>query len=327
MFVSSLPLLWTIACLFGVLTIGTLVRVFMLRGAEFETAQSHLKSVRTWWALALSMAVALLLGKVGVVVLLAIAGIQTLREYLQMIGWKRVGTPSAVVVFVSVPFYYAFVLFGHVEWLRSAAPVAFLLGLGAVRAVLGFVEDFIRTTAALIWGLMLFVYCLSHASFLLTLPAQTEPWVGNIGWFMYLVLLTEINDIAQALVGRRYGRIKIAPRISPNKSLEGLLGGIAATIVVAVILAPWLTNLVQEGSRVFGVLCAMLSGLLIALFGFLGDINKSGIKRDSGIKDSGTILPGQGGMMDRIDSLTFSAPAFYYFLQSILPIIDKVSST
>ena len=69
--------------------------------------------------------------------------------------------------------------------------------LGALRALLGLVEDFIRITAALIWGLMLFVYCLSHASFLLTLPTQTEPWVGSIGWFLYLILLTECNDIAQ----------------------------------------------------------------------------------------------------------------------------------
>ncbi len=321
MFVSSPPLLWMIACLFFALTIGTLVRIAMLRGAANEMAQSHFNSIRTWWALAALLTIALLLGKAGVVGLLAIAGILSLREYLQIIGWKRVGAISAALLFVSVPLYYAFVLLDHDEWLRSAAPLAFLLVLGSLRTLLGMVEDFIRITAALIWGLMLFVYCLSHASFLLTLPTQTEPWVGNIGWFLYLVLLTECNDIAQALVGRPFGLTKITPRISPNKSLEGLLGGIAATIVLAIALAPWLTNLMQPGSGIFGVLYAMLSGLLIALSGFLGDLNKSGIKRDAGIKDSGTMLPGQGGMMDRIDSLTFSAPAFYYFLQSILPVI------
>ncbi len=321
MFVSSPPLLWTIACLFLALTIGTLVRIATLRGVASESAQSHLNSVRTWWALTALLTIALLLGKSGVVAILAIAGILSLREYLQIVGWNRVGTLSAVWLFVTVPVYYAFVLFGHVEWLRSAAPMAFLLSFGGLRALLGLAEDFIRTTAALIWGLMLFVYSLSHASFLLTLPTQTEPWVGSIGWFLYLILLTECNDIAQALVGRPFGRTKISPRISPNKSLEGLLGGIAATIVLAVTLAPWLTNLMQDGSGTKGVLCAMLSGFLIALFGFLGDLNKSGIKRDAGIKDSGTLLPGQGGMMDRIDSLTFSAPAFYYFLRSVLPLI------
>ena len=74
----------------------------------------------------------------------------------------------------------------------------------------------------------------------------------------------------------------------------------------------------HERARTAGIVLAMLAGLLIALAGFLGDINKSGVKRDVGVKDSGTILPGQGGMMDRIDSLTFSAPVFYYFVRTLL---------
>ena len=321
MFIPSQPLLWTITGLYGALAVGTLARILMLRGVPFETAQIHRKSVRTWWVLAISLTIASLLGGVGVVLLLAIAGTLSLREYLQIIGWKRVGTTTAVSVFASVPIYYAFVLCGHGEWLRSAAPVAIVLGVGTIRALLGMTKDFIRVTTGMIWGLMLFVYCLSHASFLLTLQESSEPIVGTVGWFLFLVLLTECNDIAQALFGRRFGRTKITPHISPNKSLEGLLGGILTTILLAVLLAPWLTNLMPNRSGIYGVLCAIMSGLLIGLFGFLGDINKSGIKRDVGIKDSGTMLPGQGGMMDRIDSLTFSAPAFYYFLQVILPLV------
>ena len=275
----------------------------------------------TWWALAVSLSIAAILGNLGVVLLLAIAGIQSLREYLQMIGWKSIGTPTAVLIFALVPFYYVLAIFGYDEILRSAAPVAFLLVLGGCRAWFGLIENFIRITAACIWGLMLFVYSLSHAYFLLTLPFLGEPWVGNIGWFLYLVLLTESNDIAQALVGRRFGKTRITPRISPNKSLEGLLGGIVASIMISVILAPWLTTMMQQRSWNAGGFLAILSGLLIAIFGFLGDINKSGIKRDVGVKDSGTMLPGQGGMMDRIDSLTFSAPAFYYFVQFLQKVV------
>lgn len=318
MLVPSTPLLWTLACLFTVLTVGTIVRIAMLGGVVNSSAQSHLNSSKTWWALAASLAIASILSEAGVVVLLAIAGILSLREYLQLVGWKTVGSPTAVVVFASVPIYYAIALYGCDQGLLSTAPLAFLLVLGALRAWLGLIEDFIRTTAAMIMGLMLFVYCVSHAYFLLTLPASTQPWVGNVGWFLYLVLLTETNDIAQALVGRRIGKTKITLLISPNKSLEGLLGGIVLTMTLAVLLAPSLTTLMHEQSRAAGIVLAMLAGLLIALSGFLGDINKSGIKRDVGVKDSGTILPGQGGMMDRIDSLTFSAPVFYYFVRSIL---------
>ena len=94
------------------------------------------------------------------------------------------------------------------------------------------------------------------------------------------------------------------------------MGGIIVTVVLAIVMAPWLTSL-MENSWVTGVLLSVVSGIVIAIFGFLGDINKSAMKRDVGIKDSGTLIPGQGGMMDRIDSLTFSAPAFYYFVKAV----------
>ena len=319
MFGRASPLLWTIVCLFGALAIGTLVRTWMLRGHSNAASQLHFKSATTWWVLAFVLACSLLCGNVGVAILLMTAGILSMREFLRIVGWKLVGGPTACAVFALIPLYYVILLYGYEENLRSAAPFVFLFVIGSLRAVLGLVQDYVRTTAAVVWGLMLFVFCLSHAYLLMTLQRQPEPWVGMAGWFLYLVLLTESNDIAQALVGRRFGRHKISPHISPNKTMEGLFGGIAVTICLAVILAFWLTNWMQKGTLTSGILLSVLSGLLISICGFLGDINKSGIKRDAGIKDSGSILPGQGGAVDRIDSLTFSAPAFFYFVQSISP--------
>jgi phosphatidate cytidylyltransferase len=169
------------------------------------------------------------------------------------------------------------------------------------------------------WGWMLFVYGLSHAYFVVAESETIEPAVGRVGWFLYLVILTETNDIAQAIIGRRFGRTKITPRISPNKSLEGLLGGILVTTSLAILLAPWLTTLMHHrGALATSVLQAMLSGGCISLLGFFGDINMSGIKRDAGVKDGSRLLPGQGGIIDRVDSLTFTAPAFYYFVQAIV---------
>jgi phosphatidate cytidylyltransferase len=319
MLVPSLPFLWTVGCLFGTLTLGTLVRVWMLHGVSVETAQSHLNSIKSWWALSLVLVVALFIGDVGVAVLMGSVGILSLREFLKIVGWQRIGAPTTWAVFALAFGYYALLLCGYEEWLRSSAPFAFVLAVGTIRASLGLIEDYIRITSAMIWGLMLFVFCLSHTYFLLKLPDIPEPWFGRAGWFLYLVLLTECNDIAQALIGRRFGQTKIVPRISPKKSLEGFLGGLSVTMILAVILAPWLTSLMTERSWSRGILATLLSGVLISVLGFLGDINKSGIKRDVGVKDSGTLLPGQGGMMDRVDSLTFSAPGLYFFVQSILP--------
>ena len=317
MFMPSQNLLWVFAGLFALLSLGTIVRLALLRGLPDNGSQSHLKSVRSWWALAILLSVAVLHGNVGVAFLLAAGGMLSLREYLKIIGWEQVGPQTAYVIFAIVPIYYALLSFGHTEDAPSVLVLASIIIIGAVRASLGLVDDYIRITASALWSIVLFVYCLSHAYLLLTLPGLPAPWAGKFGWFLYLVFLTEANDIAQALIGRSFGRTKIAPRISPNKSAEGLLGGIITTTTLAVLLAPWLTSFMRS-SWVTGVFVSVLSGLLIATFGFLGDLNKSGIKRDVGIKDSGTILPGQGGMMDRVDSLTFSAPVFYFLVKTAI---------
>jgi len=256
------------------------------------------------------MSRATLMGKFGVILLLATAGVVALREFLKLIGWQVLGTPTINVLFALISIYYILVWFGFGEVVRWTAPFAFLIAIASIRSLSGLMEGYLQTTAGSLMGLMLFVYGPSYAYFVTTISETHEPAVGAVGWFLYLVVLTEGSDIAQALVGRATGKTKIIPHTSPNKSLEGLLGGIVVTVGLAVAIAPWLTTWTLSTGWT-GVCLAILSGLLISIFGFLGGTNISGIKRDAGVKDGSTLLPGQGGMMDRIDSLSFSAPAFY----------------
>ena len=158
------------------------------------------------------------------------------------------------------------------------------------------------------------IYGLSHSLFLFDVSSVHEPLVGSAGWFLFLVLLTEMNDIMQAIVGRKFGKHKVTPHVSPKKSLEGLLGGLVASVVLSVFLAPFLTTLLVGRNLMFGIGLAVSAGILISLAGFLGDINMSAIKRDAGVKDGSTLLPGMGGVIDRIDSLIFTSPAFFYFV-------------
>lgn len=179
-------------------------------------------------------------------------------------------------------------------------------------------KDYIRITAGMFWGAMLMIYGLSHSLFLFEVDSVDEPLVGTAGWFLFLVLLTEMNDIMQAVVGRKFGKHKITPEVSPNKSLEGLVGGVVSTVALSIALAPWLTTLTLGVSKIHGVSLSVVAGILISLFGFLGDINMSAIKRDAGIKDGSSLLPGMGGVIDRIDSMTFTGPAFYYFVVLVM---------
>lgn len=297
---------------------GTLVRIVALRGATADLVRSRLDSLRTWWILAVVMALAVLFGPAGIAALLAIAGVLSLREFIALIGRDMTGRFTAIVIFAIVPLYYVTAVWGSHELVRQVTPVVFLVILGALRASLGLVPGYIRTTASMFWGLMLFVYGLSHAFFLMEVATDVEPCVGQVGWFIFLTLLTETNDIMQAITGRRFGKTKITPRVSPNKSMEGLLGGMAATVTLAIFTAPCLTTLTAGRSLTTGIGISVASGLLISLFGFLGDINMSAVKRDAGVKDGSRLLPGQGGMIDRIDSLTFTAPVFYYFVRFVI---------
>lgn len=311
-------LLWVIAGVFVALTGGTLVRIVALRGASDVVAQSRLASLRTWWVLAGLLALAAVVGKAGVAVMLAIAAAASLKEFVALVGRENTGLRTAAVVFLLIPAYYIPALSGYHDLMLQLSPMAFVLILGGMRSWLGLKQEYVRTTAAMVWGLILFVVCLSCALFLFDLSLASEPPVGHVGWFLYLILLTEFNDIMQAITGRRFGKTKITPQVSPNKSLEGLFGGIFSTMLLAAASAPWLTTFCEARSPVAGILISLASGLLISVSGFLGDINMSAIKRDVGVKDGSTLLPGQGGMIDRIDSLTFTAPVFYCFVRFVM---------
>jgi phosphatidate cytidylyltransferase len=152
---------------------------------------------------------------------------------------------------------------------------------------------------------MLTVFSISHMAYLLVLPLQGNPIAGGAGLLLYLVFLTQINDIAQFCWGKAFGHSKIVPKVSPNKTWAGFIGGIITTIVLAMAIARYLTP--------FSLFHAGCIGLLIAVAGFIGDITISALKRDLGIKDSGTLLPGHGGILDRLDSLTYTAPLFFHF--------------
>ena len=115
-----------------------------------------------------------------------------------------------------------------------------------------------------------------------------------------------MNDVAQFVWGKTLGKRKILPLVSPNKTWEGFLGGAVTTLLVSLLLGPLFTPL--DLPR------AALVGLEIGIFGFIGDVVMSAVKRDIGVKDTGTLLPGHGGILDRLDSLTFTAPLYFHTL-------------
>lgn len=143
----------------------------------------------------------------------------------------------------------------------------------------------------------------SHVAFLMTL-SETNTKAGAL-LVIFLVVATELNDISQYLWGKSLGKIRVTPKVSPNKTLAGLLGGILTTTLLAAIFGPLLTPM--------NWIHSLSAGVIISLSGFCGDVVMSAIKRDFGVKDSGKLLPGHGGILDRLDSLIYTAPLFFHF--------------
>lgn len=128
------------------------------------------------------------------------------------------------------------------------------------------------------------------------------------------VVLTWVNDTAAYLVGHRWGRRKLMPRVSPGKTVEGAVGALLVTVLAA-IPTLWV---VDRWVPLFGLENALALGALVGFVAPLGDLVESGFKRDAGVKDSSDLIPGHGGVLDRFDSLIVVTPVYWYYLQSIV---------
>jgi phosphatidate cytidylyltransferase len=141
----------------------------------------------------------------------------------------------------------------------------------------------------------------------LSTVTSTRVLAGGEWLVLFLALVTWAADTGAYYAGTLWGRHLLAPRISPKKTVEGLLGGMGLAVVAALLAQVWFVPQLSPMDMV--VLGVVLTGA-----GLFGDLSESAIKRRVGVKDSGSILPGHGGMLDRIDSLLFTAPTFYYYV-------------
>ena len=130
-------------------------------------------------------------------------------------------------------------------------------------------------------------------------------------WVLFLIVTVWAGDISALLCGSFFGRHKLYPKISPNKTFEGLGGAIVGSIIVALACIWLLLPQFKKGH------CILLA-IGLSLFGQLGDFTESMLKRSAKVKDSGSLFPGHGGMLDRLDSFLFSAPFLHYSLLYLL---------
>lgn len=295
----------SLAAVFALLLAASVVNVLLVTLRPEKDWRELTLRIRTWWVIVVLFSLAILSPAWLALTFFGLVSFMALKEFLTLAPSRQADRMPLLWMFIAIPVNYGFIGTGWYGMFVVFIPVYVFLFLPARMVIAGDTQGFLRTASQLHWSLMTTVFAFSHVAFLLVLPADGKQTGALL--VLFLVGLTEFNDVAQYIWGKSFGRIKVTPTVSPNKTLAGLLGGVATTALVALLLGPLLTPM--SGAM------ALLAGVIIGVTGFCGDVVMSAIKRDCGVKDSGTLLPGHGGILDRLDSLIFTAPVFFHFIR------------
>ncbi|QCD01961.1 phosphatidate cytidylyltransferase [Citrobacter portucalensis] len=295
----------SLAVIFALLLVATVVNGLLVWRRPGKDWRELTLRIRTWWVIILLFYLAILSPRWLALTFFALVSFMALKEFLTLAPSRQTDRMPLLWMFVAIPINYWLIGINWYGMFVVFIPVYAFLFLPVRMVIAGDTQGFLRFASQHHWSLMTTVFAFSHVAFLLVLPDDGKQTGALL--VLFLVGLTEFNDIAQYLWGKSIGRMKVMPKVSPNKTLAGLIGGVATTTLMAALLGPVMTPL--------NLPLSLLAGFIIGLSGFCGDVVMSAIKRDIGVKDSGTLLPGHGGILDRLDSLIFTAPVFFHFIR------------
>ncbi|MFG1352041.1 phosphatidate cytidylyltransferase [Xanthobacter autotrophicus] len=307
MTLPPLDLVAVLAGLLGVLAVASAIGYGLQRRLSADGSNVVIENlndrIRAWWVMVILMGLALMGGRIGVTVFFAFCSFAALREFITLTDTRQGDHWAlALAFFVVLPVQYYLI---WIDWYGLYAifiPVYAFLLMPIVAALRGDTDHFLVRIAEVQWALMICVFCTSHVPALLSL--DIPGFAGrNVLLIAFLVIVVQISDVLQYVWGKLLGRTKIAPKLSPSKTVEGFLGGALSATAIGAGLS-WMTP--------FSPLEAALLAFVIVVMGFFGGLVMSAIKRDRGVKDWGHLIAGHGGFLDRLDSVLFSAPIFFH---------------
>lgn len=268
------------------------------------------QAINSWWPPALIGGMSVIFGWVIAVPTFVVVSTWALAEFMNLLPDEHRPRQVVIFAFLGVFLHYGGLLADRAElpsgallafWSLSAVPLAWMKHRGP--------EGLLSGVGRLMFGLLITVFALGHIAQLFLLPDRVGTH-GPQGLAYLLFLSVMLNDASQYVVGKLFGRRRLAPVISPKKTWEGFAGGVFVTSLMTALVMP----AVAPTSHLVGALV----GAALAILGLLGDLLISAIKRDAGVKDTGAVLPGQGGILDRMDSFILSAPLYYHVVKAWL---------
>lgn len=302
------PMLWVSAGVAGLLILASSIAAWLNHRSGGTSAVIHnlQERIAAWWWMAGLLGLCAWAGTGTLILLFAGTSFFALREFITLTP-TRSGDhlPLFLSFFGLIPAQYGLI---HADWYGLFSifiPVYAFLLLPSFAALAADVEDFLARVAKLQWGVMISIYCISHAPALLLLHIPDFPGTG-LWLLIYLLLVVQLSDVFQYVFGKLCGRTRIAPKVSPSKTVEGFIGGAVSAIALGAGLC-WLTP--------FSPWVSAAMAAVIVLMGFLGGLALSAVKRSLGAKDWGHMIEGHGGMLDRLDSVSFAAPVFFHLVR------------
>jgi phosphatidate cytidylyltransferase len=263
---------------------------------------------RSWWVMAAIFMIAVVSGNRHFsVMFFCFLSLWATKEYLSVVDipiWHR---PVLIWSYVIIVMQYYWIA---IDWYGMFLVFIPIFGFRFIstRVMLTNEPDyFLGSSAKILWGLLAFGLGLSHLGYLINIPGYHGLRIDGRSLLLFLVVTTEFNDVAQYFWGKLFGKHKILPVISPKKTWEGFIGGVVTAIAVC-FLFKFLTPFKAVYEIVF-------VSLAISISGFFGDVVMSAVKRDMSVKDFGTAIPGHGGILDRLDSISFTAPIFFHIIR------------
>jgi phosphatidate cytidylyltransferase len=307
--IVTTPLVLGFAVVFALLILGTIAALILPRAQPGKWSDLGPR-MRSWWVMVLLVGGALLLGWQATAILFAFISFLALKEYLTLAPTRKEDRLIVLLAYLAVFLNYGLIFADSLfedsyQIYLVFTPVYVFLIAAAAMAWIGRTDGYLATVGIVHWGTVVCVYNIGYIAYLMRVPAEEAP-AGGAGLVFFLIFITQLNDVAQYCWGKAFGRTKITPKVSPNKTWEGAIGGWVTAAVVFYLLAPYFTPLSPMHAAIMGV--------VVPMSGFFGDITMSAVKRDIGVKDTSHLIPGHGGVLDRLDSLTFAAPIYFHLL-------------
>jgi len=291
------------------LVIFTLVYLYQSWIQNTEGLTKIASRIRFLWVLTIVFMLAALYSYKVLLIYIAFVSFLALKEFLSITPTRRTDRRVLLWAYLSIPIQFFFIWMGWFEAFILFVPIHVFLIFPMVMIIMGDTEGFLRAWSMLGWGIITTVYTLGYLAAVLVLPVLADRAAEGIGLALFLVGLAKINHAAHYIFGQRFSNPALSFSVSETRNWASLVGGILITIPLAWLLAPLITP--------FGRLNAIWIGVLISISGFIGYIILSAIKTSLNLRDRGSMTPGSGGVLNRIDTFVYAAPLYFYIVRSL----------